>query len=38
MNFVLAGDNPFRDGYIQDSNPFRDGYVQDKGLFEKNLN
>ena len=26
MNFGLAGDNPFRDGY-----------VQDKGIFEKNL-
>ena len=49
MNFGLAGDNPFRDGYhqdtnpfgdgyIQDSNPFREGYVQDKGLFEENLN
>ena len=26
MNFGLAGDNPFRDGY-----------VQDKGIFEENL-
>ena len=48
MNFVLAGDSPFRDGYhqdtnpygegyIQDTNPFREGYVQDKGIFEENL-
>ena len=49
MNFGLAGDNPFSDGYhqdtnpygegyIQDTNPFREGYVQDKSLFEENLN
>ena len=48
MNFGLAGDNPFRDGYhqdtnrytdgyIQDSNPYAEGYVQDKGIFEENL-
>ena len=37
MNFGLAGDNPFADGYHQDTNPFADGYVQDKGIFEKNL-
>ena len=28
MNFGLAGDNPFRDGYHQDTNPYADGYVQ----------
>ena len=38
MNFGLAGDNPFRDRYHQDTNPFREGYVQDKSLFEENLN
>ena len=49
MNFGLAGDNPFRDGYHQDTNPygegyiqdtnsFREGYVQDKSLFEEKLN
>ena len=48
MNFGLAGDNPFADGYhqdtnpfgdgyIQDINPFADGYVQNKGIFERNL-
>ena len=48
MNFSLARDNPFRDGYhqdtnpfgdgyIQDINPFADGYVQNKGIFERNL-
>ena len=28
MNFGLAGDNPFREGYHQDTNPFGDGYIQ----------
>ena len=37
MNFGLAGDNPFRDGYHQDTNPFADGYVQDKGIFKDNI-
>ena len=48
MNLGLAGGNPFRDGYhqdtnpfgdgyIQNDNPFADGYVQDKGIFEENL-
>ena len=48
MNFGLAGDNPFRDGYhqdtnpygegyIQETNPYREGYVQDKRIFEENL-
>jgi len=47
-NLVMSGDNPFRDGYhqdtnpfgdgyIQDINPFADGYVQNKGIFERNL-
>ena len=37
-NLVMAGDNPFRDGYHQDTNPFREGYVQDKSIFEETLN
>ena len=28
MNFGLAGDNPFGDGYHQDTNPYGDGYIQ----------
>ena len=28
MNFGLAGDNPFRDGYHQDTNRYTDGYIQ----------
>ena len=47
-SILIAGDNPFRDGYhqdtnpfgdgyIQDTNPFADGYVQDKGVFEDNI-
>ena len=33
MNFGLAGDNPFRDGYHQDTNPFGDGYIQNDNPF-----
>ena len=33
MNFGLAGDNPFGDGYHQDTNPFGDGYIQNDNPF-----
>ena len=33
MNLGLAGDNPFGDGYHQDTNPFGDGYIQDSNPF-----
>ena len=33
MNFGLAGDNPFVDGYHQDTNPFGDGYIQNDNPF-----
>ena len=33
MNFGLAGDNPFGDGYHQDKNPFGDGYIQNDNPF-----
>ena len=31
--YVMAGDNPFGDGYHQDTNPFGDGYIQDTNPF-----
>ena len=33
MNFGLAEDNPFGDGYHQDTNPFGDGYIQKDNPF-----
>ena len=33
MNFGLADNNPFRDGYHQDTNPFGDGYIQNDNPF-----
>jgi len=32
-NLVMAGDNPFGDGYHQDTNPFGDGYIQGDNPF-----